>query len=281
MSQNIAENVTAGVSCVRSDIKALLLCLSSILNATGVPAAIKVRFEGPISAFGDFYLEQIADLARLKGVEFSIHVAQSKGVRAARDWHIANCDTQFLWMLDDDVVYAYDCLAQLLNGQVFLCDNNVAYLCGTKADVNNRRGYKDFSIEEHPASDVKDNGSYNWLYDKDACAGKYAEIWTADTGNLLIDIQRIRSARICFQLFPDSTNCGGEDTLFALECRKAGYRAFMVPSAQSFHLEKPVVNFNEFSARAEMILRVAALRSYDAKDMQKVRESFFPWEFRK
>jgi len=256
------------------------MCLASVLNATNVPGKIIVRFENDIPNFGRFYLEQLVSLAHFKGVEVSLHPAKSDGVRVARDFLLDNCRTEYLWMGDDDVVYEYDCLESLYAGmetELFEHKGNISYLCGTKGDVNNRRGYGNFKMEVHGAKDVHTNCPFNWFYDKSACAGQSAEIFTADTGNMLINLPRIRQHGLKFNLFELSLNSGGEDTIFALECRKAGLKAFMIPSARSYHLEKPQLNFSEHAARAEMVLRVCDLREYDKQDVAYMRAVFFPW----
>ncbi len=282
--QPILKDVSFGVNST-GNIKALLMCLASVLNATTLPAVIRIRMEGELPSFAEFYLEQLADLARYQGVEWHICVAKSEGVRKARDWQIANCRTEYLWMGDDDVVYAYDCLNYLVGGMTRIIhqegSTRVAYLCGTKGDLNNRRGYGNFDLTEKKRADVKDNCSFNHFYDKKDCAKLYPEIWTADTGNLLINVPVVVRHQILFAIFPESANSGGEDTLFALECRHKGLVAYMVPSAQSFHLEKPIVRFDEYKARAEMILRVADLRGYAKTDMAKVKEAFMAWTFKK
>ena len=277
-------NVTFGVNTV-GNTKALLMCLASVLNAEVIPGAIQIRSEGSLPAFGDFYMEQLAELARFKGVDFSINVAKSAGIRAARDWQIDFCRTDYLWMGDDDVLYSYDCLNFLydgmlrvgpLNGGGLKTPKNVAYVCGTKGDLNNRRGWANFEMSLKTVDDVKDNCSFNHFYDKETCMGSYAEIYTADTGNMLINLPLVRSKKIRFSLFDESTNSGGEDTLFAMECRHRGTSAYIIPSAQSYHLEKPMVNFGEAAARVEMVLRCAELRGYNPELIAKVKTALMP-----
>jgi hypothetical protein len=257
-----------------------MMCLSSVLNATVLPGKIQIRFEGELPGFGEFYLEQLAEFARFRGVDFVMQVAKSKGIRAARDWHLDNCDTQYFWMGDDDVVYAYDCLQYLHEGAEVLRKKfsaKLCYICGSKGDLNNRRGYGNFQMSIHKKEDVHDNCAFNWFYDKQDCHGLYPEIYTADTGNMLFNMEVVRQHDLRFSLFEESMNSGGEDTLFALETRHRDLKAFFVPSAQAFHLEKPVVNFNEFAARAEMVLRVADLRGYKGEHLDYVRKVFMPW----
>jgi hypothetical protein len=280
--QTLLSDYTFGVnSC--GNTEALQMCLASVLNASVLPKAIQIRFEGHLPSFGRFYMEQLSELARFRGVEFTMSVAKSEGVRAARDWQLANCKTDFLWMGDDDVVYAYDCLEYLSKGatDILKRDDQCAYICGVKGDLNNRRGWGNFQMKIHKKEDVHDNCAFNWFYDKEDCAKLYPRIWTCDTGNVLINLPLVRSKDIRFTVFEESLNSGGEDTIFALECGHAGLTAYFVPSAHAFHLEKPVVNFNEHAARAEMVLRVADLRGYSGEQMDYVRKIFMPWCFEK
>jgi hypothetical protein len=281
MNTEVNKKVTFGVGCV-GNVEALYMCLASVLNAVMVPGRIQVRFEGPLPAFGTFYMEQLAEFARFRGVDFLIQVASSKGVRAQRDWQLDNCRTPYLWMGDDDVVYDWECLEHLSFGIERLMakpDSNTAYLCGTKGDLNNRRGWGNFRMDVHKKEDVYVNCPFNWFYDKEDCASLEAEIYTADTGNIVFDMEQLNAHNIRFSVFPESVNSGGEDTIFALECRHQGLEAYMIPSAQSFHLEKPKVNFSEHAARAEMVLRAAQVRGYSGKHMDYVKRVLMPWVF--
>jgi hypothetical protein len=257
------------------------MCLASALNATSVPGRIQIRFEGALPGFYSFYLEQLAEFARFRGVDFTMSVAKSTGVRAARDWQIEACPTPYLWMADDDVVYDFECLdyfaLALLDIPQQYPKDTIGYICGTKGDLNNRRGWGNFKMDIHKKEDVFDNCAFNWFYDKNDCHNIYAKVFTCDTGNVVIPVAHIRERGIRFQLFEESLNSGGEDTLFALECNKADLTGFIAPCATSFHLEKPVVRFNEHSARAEMVLRAAEVRGYKKEAMDYVRKSFFPW----
>ena len=279
----LLRDVSFGVSSVGNK-EALLLCLSSVLNASSVPARIQVRLEGQIPGFTCFYLEQIAEFARFQGVEFSLTVVKSKGIRCARDWHLDSCRTDYLWMGDDDVVYAYDCLDYLVEGMSSLLlktkttkdSDSIAYVCGSKGDLNNRRGYADFDTRIHGPEDIADNCPFHWFYDSKLCAGKIVNVCTMDTGNALFDISTIRKHGLRFYSMKDSYNSGGEDTLFAMECANLKLKGFFVPSAKAYHLEKEKLNFNEFDARKEMIVRVAELRKFRPDVIANVRKVFMP-----
>ncbi len=276
----ILDKVTFCVSTC-GNIKALLMCLSSVLNGTRLPSLIMIRFEGETGGFAEFYLEQLAALARFKGVEWWMHDSKPRGIRHARDFFLDNCPTDFLWMCDDDVIYEPDCLEHLWEyvgcSRLGAMNENLSYVCGTKGDLNNRRGYGNFKMDVHGKDDVYENCPFNWFYDKKECAGLSAPIFTMDTGNALIYLPNIRAEAIRFGQFAQSTNSGGEDTIFALECRHRGLEAFIIPSARSYHLEKPNINFSEFAARAEMVLRVCELRKYKQSDVDYMKRVFFPW----
>lgn len=262
--------------------QALLLCLSSVINATQVPRKIRIRSEGHFPSTSGYYLEQLMEFARWKGVETSITVDKSKGVRYARDWQIDNCTTRYLWMGDDDVVYHYECLENLYGAMMTIhpkARDEVAYLCGSKADLNNRRNYPNWNTSLQGADKVKEDCPFFYSYDVQACAGKIAKMSTMDTGNCFLNIPLLRKHGIRFTLYDDSVNCGGEDTLFAMECANLKLQAYFVPSAQSYHLEKENLNFSEFAARAEMILRVAHERKYPAEVVNKVKAAHAAWGF--
>lgn len=280
MLKKVIEDVTFGVSSVGNN-KALMMCLASVLNASRIPARIQIRFEGPLPSFAEYYFEQLSELARFHGVDWVMQVCKSQGIREARDWHLSTCPTPFLWMGDDDVVYEYDCLSFLrqASDDVSISRGSAgnAYFCGTKGDLNNRRGYGNFKMDIHGPADVYANCPFNWFYDKEACQGMYARIYTADTGNIFIDMDCIRKNGIKFNQFSESLNSGGEDTIFALECGLKDLEAWIVPSARSYHLEKEQVNFNEFAARGEMVLRVCELREYKKEQVDYLKKVFFPW----
>ena len=275
----IAKDTVFGVNTT-GNAQALSLCVASVLNAECLPACVQIRAEGEIPAF-DFYLNQLSDLARLKGVEFSYHRALPNGIREARDWQIANCKKQYLWMGDDDVVYDYRCLANFLKA-LHTCRRpiDLGFMCGTKIDVNNRRGYVNFDLSKRPFEEVKDNCSFNHYYGIKETVNKVVKSATMDTGNVLIDCEAVNGKKIKFQMFDQSTNSGGEDTLFALECQHKGLQGLYAPAAVGYHLEKEKVNFGEFAARGEMLLRVCEQRRYSKELVAEFKKAMMPWVFR-
>lgn len=282
--QKIAAHVVFGVNTV-GNVQALSLCLLSVLQGEVLPAKIQIRCEGDLPVSNNFYLAQLSDLARLKGVEVSITRALSQGVRFARDWQISNAsiETPYLWMGDDDAVYDYRCLKNLIKAHELDSKaekNSAIFVSGTKVDVNNRRGYVNFELNKRPIDELKDNCSFNHYYGIDEIDARYVKSYTADTGNLLIHTHLVQSHGIRFSLFEDSTNCGGEDTLFALECWHNKRRGIYAPAAVAFHLEKEKINFSEFAARAEMLLRVSEQRGYSKELVDKMKAACMPWEFK-
>lgn len=283
-NQKIVTGLTVGVTTV-GRMDSLHMMLSSVLLGTHVPERIIIRLEGELPSFGTFYMEQLSELARFKGVDFMMQVTKSQGVREARDWLLDSCMTDYLFMVDDDVVLEFDCVGTMFNAIVDNMEpikkpSKVAYMCGSKGDVNNRRGYKNFKVDVKGAEGVYDNCPFNWFYDKKACAGKYAQIYTCDTGITVFNVNLVKEHNIRFAMFDHSMNSGGEDTLFALECRHQGLEALIVPSARSYHLEKEVVTFaDDFAPRAEMILRVIELRGYKGKHVEYMKKVFMPWLF--
>ena len=243
-------SVTFGVSCT-GNVQALTMCLSSVLLQKTLPSRLQIRLEGHIPNLSNFYIEQLACLARLRGVEVHIEVGAMKGVRKTRDWHVHNCPTRLLWMGDDDCIYHPSCLERFLNYCACL-ESGSGFLQGTKGDVNNRRGYPDFNLELNPHTELRDGCSYNHFYEH-GYKGVLPIVRSCDTGNVFFDVERIKKENIRFNLFGESYNCGGEDTLFAVQCYSYGLNGKYVPDAIAYHLEKEQVAFNEFAARKEMV----------------------------
>lgn len=267
-------SVTFGLSTVGNP-QGLLLCLSSVLLGTVKPAQIMLRFEGKLPDFDQFYLAQLASLASLYGVGFSIHYEASRGVRHARDWMLSNCKTEHLWMGDDDAVYHPGCLMNFLEAMRraktdHVLPSELAYLSGSKFDVNNRRGYADFKLEPH-SGPVDEWTSQNFVYQP---GPSYVRTHALDTGNALFNLKLCRAHQLVFSLFEDSANAGGEDTLFALQCEAKQLARIFVPGAIAIHLEKPRVRFNEDAARLEMVLRACDSLNFDKEVAKRI---LFPW----
>lgn len=250
----VIPEVTFAVNTV-GNTQALCLCLGSVLNGISLPGKIVIRSEGQFPSFSSFYLEQLAEVARIKGVEFQISVFSSQGVRKARQWQLESCSTELLWTGDDDVIFDYTALYQILLALEAVRKKSWGFIVGNKRDVNNRRGYGDFS--QRPVKMVCNGCSTNLFYDKEACKDRFPECYSLDTGFALLNVGELRKKKVSFDYFAKSYNSGGEDTFFGIQSIKKGLGGFFAPCAQAFHLEKEKQNFNEFSARAEAIVRSA------------------------
>lgn len=266
-------NITLGVSS-KGNTAALTLCLSGVLNATVVPSVIQLRLEGNPSRLDSFYLEQLACLARMRGVDFNLSLYQSTGVRDTRDWQLDTCPTTYLWMMDDDALPDARCLLAYLEALTTYPDAKaLGFLAGSKCDVNNLRKYPGFRYHRCGPSDVHEWSNHSYYYDVEACFGMTAATKVLDTGNVLFNVELIREKGCRFRLFEDSRNPSGDATTFSLTLDKAGVRGRFCPSAVAYHLEKPGGGFNEFEARAEMLLRTCDVKGFDK---QIVEEYFMP-----
>lgn len=262
---SLPQHTTLGVSS-KGNTKALCMCLSSVLTGRVVPAAIQIRLEGEQPGFNEFYLEQLCDLARFFGVTVRISVFKSTGVRDSRDWQLNACRTEYLWLVDDDVVIDSGCLEAYCAADDSLKWNqsfDVTYFAGSKIDVNNRREYPHFSMAVHGLKDLKEFANANHPWNIEQCWGKYAKTQSLDTGNCFFALQPIRNRGLTFRQFPDQANPSGDATTFSLVLDKAGLKGVFVPSARAYHLEKPGKGFNEFEARREMLLRTADIKGFD------------------
>ncbi len=265
-------NVTLGVTST-GNLRALTMALSSVLLGSELPCRILLRLEGEFPSFGDFYLEQVSELARVQGVEFVIHVARSQGIRNARDFLLRESRTKLLWMLDDDVIARPECLSAFMEADRLLAQtqgNGWGYVNGTKPDLNNRRGYKDFSTVPLRGDQAKENQSYNQFYEGPGVLVRHS---TADTGNLLINVPAVLTQGIGFNTLPASTNAGGEDTMFALQCAQKGLSGWFHTGARSYHLEKPETRFGEYAARKQYLLTEAARLGLPTSSI----ELMMPW----
>ena len=256
------------------NIRALCLCLSGILNAVVRPRRIQVRLEGVYPGINDFYLEQLTDLALLHGVEILLEIHRSTGVRDSRDWHLNNCRTDFLWMMDDDVVPDYRCLAAYNNYYLKLRDENlwtkdVAFLAGSKCDVNNRRKYPVFNMTVQGAAAVTPEANHSLIYHVGECWETCAKTKALDTGNALLYLPLLKEKACSFRQFADHGNSSGDATAFWLQLDKKGLYGFFAPSAVAYHLEKQGGGFNEFEARREMLLRLCDLQKFDKETLKQ------------
>ncbi len=249
----ILPSVTFGVSTI-GNVEALCMCLASVLAGTKLPNTIRVRFEGKLPSFGSFYLEQLSCLAKLRGVYWEMFIAESQGIRFARDWQIARTHgfSHYLWMGDDDVIYDADCLSNFVNASA---GRGFVFMSGIKVDVNNRRNYSDFDSLVYSTYPAPVAAPLNHFYRKDLIQSHAFNCELMDAGNCLLNVDAIVANGYKFQKFATDHNAGGEDTLFAAHVIKTGGIGLVCPSAQAIHLEKPKIFFDDFKARRELIDR--------------------------
>lgn len=287
LKKTIVDDVSVGIASV-GNVDALNLSLSSILNGNALPSRISLFLNGDIPSFKNFYLEQMASLARFHDVDFSINVGKASGVREARDVLMSQCQTKYLWMADDDVLFDPNFLEEMIYWIVkyFELSPDVAWLAGSKGDLNNRRGYDNFNVKVNdvPLDGLPDGSSYNHFYarrdDKNDKKFRLPKTHTIDTGCVLFNMPLVFDSCV-FNYFGTSTNSGGEDTVFAMQCLKEGWHGRFNPNAVSYHLEKENARFNEFAARGEMVLRAADLMKLDTETLTKLKGEFMPWLFNK
>jgi hypothetical protein len=251
--------VTYGVTST-GNLRALVPSLFSILLGEFLPSRLLIRLEGEMPSFADFYLEQVAELARAKYVEFTLQVAESGGIRSARDWLVDNCKTRYLWMGDDDVIYDPQCLAELEKSvqetTAKYKTERIGFINGAKVDLNNRRGYSDFSKRAKLARELRDGSPTCFRYQGPSRTVRCSYM---DTGNVLIDCENVRAEKIRFNMFDFNYNSVGSDTLFGLLCTHRKLLGYFRSGAMSYHLEKPSGGLSEFAARKNILLRECEL----------------------
>lgn len=253
--QKVDNNVVLGIPTT-GNIHALLVSLTAVAQGSTLPCQVIIRSEGHFPSFAHYYLEQLADVYRQRGVEFIFAVTPSKGLRGAVDWLLSAVKSKHFWMIADDVMPCPTALENLMCSAYILTSNpetrNWGYITGNKQDVNNRRGWPDYSQTENVAVD------YCPTY------GNYARSSPQIVRNRLLD-----NSHALFNLdfingmehppretlFDFGYQSGGDDTLFGLYLQHVGLAGWFCPHSQAFHLEKESQNFNEPTARVEAIYR--------------------------
>ena len=256
--QKVFKSITLSITTT-GNMEALQMALCSVLNGELLPGIISLRFEGELPSFGNFYLEQLAEIARLKTVRFVIKRARSKGIHHARQTQILDCNTPLLWILDDDVIPFPDCLSSLVYGSSCL-KGKWGWINAVKVDVNNRRGYADYSADEIPFVTwvQKHNGSCNhFVRRSDIRCNSLCSTERMDFGNVLLNAALLKTSELNFNQLGDFAS-GGEDELFAMFFSRIGLSGFVSLWARSYHLEKEKPRFTEMASRREM-LRLAKL----------------------
>lgn len=252
MKQDLLEHVTLGIPTTGNN-QALLIALTSVLQGTVLPKRILIRADGHFPAFANFYLEQLADVARQKGVEFLHATVASAGLRGAVDWLIDECRTKLLWIIADDVMPSINALSHLhcAAEQLWSSQEPWGYVCGNKQDVNNRRHWPDYTQ------------GFIEAFDYCPTHGNYIQTGLSVVRNRFLDnshaLFNVSAIAVRETTFNYGFQCGGDDTLFGLLIQKTGLSGWFSPYSQAYHLEKESQNFNEPTARAEAIYRQAQL----------------------
>lgn len=254
--QTVKHNITAAIPTT-GNVQALSIALTSILSGHVLPGRILIRSEGHFPAFGNFYLEQLSDVARQLGVTFVFAVDKSRGLRGAIDWLLEEAQSRYIWVVADDVMPSAHALACLdVAAGILMSHKDIeaswAWICGNKQDVNNRRGWPDYTQFPRQAADYCPTH------------GLYEPQGPAAVRNFLLDnshclFERERALSVKETQFGYGFQCGGDDTLFGFCMLKAGFTGWFAPHSLAFHLEKEKQNFDEPTARAEAILRQAQL----------------------
>lgn len=237
--------------------QALLISLTAILQGLTLPRKILIRSEGHFPAFANFYLEQLSDVARQRGVEFQFAVTPSKGLRYAVDWLLDNCGVNRMWLVADDVLPDVGALTALheavqqLESSIHQESRLWGYVCGLKQDVNNRRGWPDYSQPDPVAAHdyCPTYGNYT------ATSPMVVRNRLLDNSHAMFNVREINSRMLMETAFTYGFQSGGDDTLFGLRIINEGLGGWFCPLSRAFHLEKEAQNFNEPTARAESLLR--------------------------
>lgn len=268
MKKRIIQDVTV-VCGTHGNVRALAQMLSTVACGTSLPAAVKVRLDASVSGLSDFYLSQVSSLFAVCDVKFNVEVCQSNGVRALRQWQLSASDTDWALFLDDDVVVDHKAL-ELLRWAAVACPAAI-YIQGSKPDVNNIRGYGNFSAEHLPPSSPVRN--FNCFYEDPS--NQPEPVYFCDTGHVLVNVKLAKKKGLTFAHCASHTGCGGEDTLFALQCEHLKLPRFWCPAAIAVHLEKPVTRYSEHAYRKEAVLRTAESLGYPT---DRLEDEFLSWE---
>jgi len=269
--------ITVGIAS-NDNPEGLNLTLSSLINQTITPSRILLRLDGTFKP--DFYFNQLLNTAKFLGINVDVIYRRANGVRTAREDLLNNCHSDWLWMLDDDCLVSPDCLEvflETLKKHRHKLPSSLGYVCGSKGDVANLRGYGNFdlTLKSDPSSDT-DAGCFNHFYNSNY-RNKYYPTKTLDTGHVFIQMPFVRADNLSF-VTHGTYNCGGEDTLFAAQFAEAGYQGFVFTGCRVYHLEKPKVRFNEFAARKAYVREVALTKiGLTQEQWEAIDKEFMPW----
>lgn len=245
--------VTFNVGTI-GNIEALNCCLTSIANQTILPYKVNIFLCGDIPSFNNFYLEQICSLLRYKGIEVALLITKDYGITRMYDRFIEETKTQFCWFGNDDVIYDNDCLQNFC--LVINTGVETPFYTGTKPDINNRNGYRDYSKQVKDT--VKHGDSPYSFYKKEALLGKFAYRKHPDLGNTIFDLDIYKKRMVMFtnNLDEFEPKVLGDDWIIGA---KLG-TGLIVPSAQAIHLDKPSLNtFNRHTTNKALVSRTLTL----------------------
>lgn len=242
-------SITAGICTDGKYLDSLALTLSALLTGSQSPQRIIVQFNDPQGRTDSFVLSQLAHLALLKNVplDFVFEPAHPHGIRGYRDVLIRRVSSGGLLFVDDDVLLDGSALTNLTVALRSIDEADCGWVCGTKLDVNNLRGYADYS-REWSDSPVKDTHTLSRSLEP-------VSSWVPDTGFMLLNVPLIIKNGIKFVTNSIHANSGGEDTIFGAQCGSKGLEGYIIPSARAWHLDKAQIRFTQDAARTEAVMR--------------------------
>lgn len=255
-------------------------CLLGIAAQQKVkPDFVIVRLETGLN-LDSFYLAQAADVLAINGIRLEIILRPSSGIRAARQDLLDYARIRgfrVVWWLDDDTFPHPFCFSNMLWAFRELKETSPSFVQGAKPDVNNRRGYGDFDLRVH--HEVRYAGGrpnayplYNFYYEP-SFMWQPVQCKALDMGNVMFDLSTL-SAESFMKHDESGVNAGGEDTEFALQLDYNKKSGVFQPNALAFHLEKPLVRFDEEKAR---VSRLLALCSENGYSEELVKKGVFRW----
>jgi hypothetical protein len=250
MQFTINKSVTATIHQANST-EAFLLCLGSLLSQSVLPFRIEVLLQQESVGLNNFYFNQLAALARIKGVELFVSVAQP--LPFARLVGNVLRSGKLQWLVDDDCIYDPDCLANLLKAyhSVVQTSSKVGFIQGAKADVTNIRGYSDFSSGIKSSSEAAES----FYFYRNDNSNYYPETCFMDSGNVLLPpFPTMLTSRLEAEIEKCETSGYGFDTVVGLLLFSNLYPGFLCREAQAIHLEKPKPNFSLMPLRRKLAL---------------------------
>lgn len=235
--KDIWKDLTITVPTV-GNINGIRILIGSIVSNNVLPAEIKLVCDGK-SFFGDFYLEQLADLLKYYGVRFTIENNPGTGEKKASDRCLDGCNTQYVLMLHDDVWCSPKLIEKYAEAVKLTECLNAAAIVGSKVDVNNIRNYSDYDLQPHKLPDTSENIETYFIYEIEEW--RVYPVKNLDTGNILFDASIMKENKIRFCNFNDNAEneTAGHEFLLPMNIKSKGCQIFFCPEAFAFHLEKP------------------------------------------